>query len=95
MLAHESGARPVVLLNKADLRGDLEDVVRLTERRAPGVPVLALSALRNWGLDSIRGQIGVGGDGGFDWVVGCWEVGDCEFAAGGDAATDFGGAGVG
>ena len=60
VLAHESGARPVVLLNKADLRGDLEDVVRLTERRAPGVPVIALSALKEWGLDSIRSQIGVG-----------------------------------
>lgn len=60
VLAHESGARPVVLLNKADLRGDLEDVVRLTERRAPGVPVLAVSALTGRGLDSIQSQIGVG-----------------------------------
>ena len=60
VLAHESGARPVVLLNKADLRGDLEDVVRLTERRAPGVPVLAVSALTGRGLGSIRSQIGLG-----------------------------------
>jgi ribosome biogenesis GTPase len=64
VLAHESGARPVILLNKADLRahlaeqddladGDLADVVRLTERHAPGVPVFALSALEQWGLDQI------------------------------------------
>jgi ribosome biogenesis GTPase / thiamine phosphate phosphatase len=53
VLAHESGARPVILLNKADLRGDIADVVRLTERHAPGVPVLALSALDQWGLDAI------------------------------------------
>jgi ribosome biogenesis GTPase len=53
VLAHESGARPVVLLNKADLRGDIADVVRLTERHAPGVPVFALSALQRRGLEAI------------------------------------------
>jgi ribosome biogenesis GTPase len=53
VLAHESGARPIVLLNKADLRGDIADVVRLTERHAPGVPVFALSALERQGLDAI------------------------------------------
>lgn len=49
VLAYESGARPVILLNKADLRGDLADVVRHTEQHAPGVPVIALSALSNGG----------------------------------------------
>ena len=53
VLAHESGARPIVLLNKADLRGDIADVVRLTERHAPGVPVFALSALERRGLEAI------------------------------------------
>src|ERR1700744_966235 len=53
VLAHESGARPIVLLNKADLRGDIADVVRLTERHAPGVPVYALSALERRGLEAI------------------------------------------
>jgi ribosome biogenesis GTPase len=64
VLAHESGARPVILLNKADLRAhlaerddladdDLADIVRLTERHAPGVSVFALSALEQWGLDAI------------------------------------------
>ena len=57
VLAHQSGARPVVLLNKADLRGDLADVVRLTERHAPGVPVFALSALEQWGLEAISRSV--------------------------------------
>ena len=49
VLAHESGARPIILLNKADLRNDVDDVIRLTEHHAPGVPVFALSALEQWG----------------------------------------------
>jgi ribosome biogenesis GTPase len=57
VLAHESGARPVILLNKADTRNDVEDVIRLTRRHAPGVPVLALSALEQWGLEAIAGNI--------------------------------------
>jgi ribosome biogenesis GTPase / thiamine phosphate phosphatase len=60
VLAHESGARPIVLLNKADLRGDIADVVRLTERHAPGVPVFALSALERRGLDTIAHNAGPG-----------------------------------
>jgi len=63
VLAYESGARPVILLNKADLRGDLPDrsdlpeIVRHTEQHAPGVPVIALSALEKWGLDAIAGHV--------------------------------------
>jgi len=57
VLAYESGARPIILLNKADLRTDIPDVIRHTERHAPGVPVLALSALRNWGLESVSTRI--------------------------------------
>jgi ribosome biogenesis GTPase len=53
VLAHESGARPVILLNKADLRSDYTDLVHETEHHAPGVPVFALSATERWGLDAI------------------------------------------
>jgi ribosome biogenesis GTPase / thiamine phosphate phosphatase len=60
ILAHESGARPVILLNKADLRGDVADVVRLTERHAPGVPVFAISALEQSGLEAIARNVGPG-----------------------------------
>lgn len=57
VLAHESGARPVILLNKADLRGDVADVVRLTQRHAPGVSVFTLSALEQWGLEAVTGNL--------------------------------------
>jgi ribosome biogenesis GTPase len=57
VLAEASGARPVILLNKADLRSDVQDVVHLTESHAPGVRVLALSALIGWGLEEISKQI--------------------------------------
>lgn len=57
VLAHESGARPLILLNKADLRNDVDDVIRLTEHHAPGVPVFALTALEQWGLDAIARNV--------------------------------------
>jgi ribosome biogenesis GTPase len=60
VIAHESGARPIVLLNKADLRSDLPDVLRRTERHAPGVPVFALSALEQWGLEAITESVAPG-----------------------------------
>ncbi len=53
ILAHESRARPVVLLNKADLCSDVPAVIAETEVLAPGVPVVALSALEAWGLDAL------------------------------------------
>ncbi len=56
-LASQSGARPIILLNKADLRRDIPDVVRRTQEYAPGVPVLALSAWENWGLDAISRHV--------------------------------------
>jgi ribosome biogenesis GTPase len=58
VLAHESGARPVVLLNKADLRADLDEVVRSTESVAVGVLVLAVSAITGAGMDSVSEQVG-------------------------------------
>jgi ribosome biogenesis GTPase len=57
VLAEESGARPVILLNKADLAEELQlDLNRITEETeqlAPGAPVLTLSALTGSGLDTI------------------------------------------
>ncbi len=51
--AWESGATPVVVLNKADLADDLE--ARLDEVRgvAPGVDVIALSALEGEGVEAL------------------------------------------
>ena len=56
-VAWQSGARPVVVLNKADLRNDVPDVVRATESLAPGLPVLATSTLSNEGVDQMRTQL--------------------------------------
>ena len=61
VMARESGARPVVLLNKADLADelglDLAEVVARTERLSPGVRVLTLSAKSDHGLDALPAQL--------------------------------------
>jgi ribosome biogenesis GTPase len=48
------GAAPVIVLNKADLRPDLQDVIAAVARTAPGVPVVAVSALTAGGLKDIE-----------------------------------------
>jgi len=51
--AWESGAQPVVILNKADLCDDIDAAVLQAEAVAPGVPVLAVSALTGEGFEEI------------------------------------------
>jgi len=51
--AWSSGAGPVIVLNKADLREDLPDVLAKTAAVAPGVPILAVQALAEGGLDGL------------------------------------------
>ena len=58
--AWESGARPVIILNKADACLDVEQIKRETEAIALGVPVLLMSAARNEGLDALLPFIGTG-----------------------------------
>ena len=53
VLAWESGAQPVVLLNKADLASDLARQLPEVERVAPGVPVRAIAAKAGEGLDAL------------------------------------------
>jgi ribosome biogenesis GTPase len=64
VLATESGARPVVLLNKADLAPelglDLAEIVAATQRLTPGITVLPISALSDHGLDVLPGLLGRG-----------------------------------
>jgi ribosome biogenesis GTPase len=64
VMARESGARPVVLLNKTDLAGelglDLDEVVARTGRVSPGITVVPLSALTDHGLDALPAQLGPG-----------------------------------
>jgi ribosome biogenesis GTPase len=52
-VAWEGGAKPVIVLNKADLVDDLDDRVAAVEAVAIGVPVVALSALEGHGLEAL------------------------------------------
>ncbi|SFE79971.1 ribosome biogenesis GTPase [Paenibacillus algorifonticola] len=49
----ESGAKPVVLLTKADLCDDPDHYAALVEGVAPGVPVHAVSAFENQGREAL------------------------------------------
>ncbi|WIG95984.1 ribosome small subunit-dependent GTPase A [Myxococcus sp. SDU36] len=59
-LAWASGAAPVVVLTKADLRPDADSLVAEVEALAPGVPVLALSSWTGDGIESLRVQLPAG-----------------------------------
>jgi ribosome biogenesis GTPase len=59
-LVWESGARPVVLLNKADLCGDVEARCTEAEALALDVPVHAVSAREGVGLDALEPHLGAG-----------------------------------
>jgi ribosome biogenesis GTPase / thiamine phosphate phosphatase len=51
--AWESGAEPVIVLNKTDLADELEARVLEAQSVAPGVPVLPVCALTGAGLDTL------------------------------------------
>ncbi|XEC97373.1 ribosome small subunit-dependent GTPase A [Paenibacillus tarimensis] len=53
IMAWESGARPIVVLTKADLSENTENRVSEVEAIAPGIPVHAVSALKNLGMDAL------------------------------------------
>jgi putative ribosome biogenesis GTPase RsgA len=53
-LAWESGARPLVVLTKADLAADPATVAAQVADAAPGVEVLPVSAARGRGVDRLR-----------------------------------------
>ncbi len=58
--AWESGARPVVVLNKADLVEDVEDRRRAVAASAPGACVVATSCLTGRGLDELSSYLAPG-----------------------------------
>ena len=64
VMANESGARPVVLLNKADLAPslnlDLAEVVASVQALSPGLTVIPISALTDHGLDALPGELAAG-----------------------------------
>jgi ribosome biogenesis GTPase / thiamine phosphate phosphatase len=59
-LTYESGALPVILLNKSDLCDDLDSIIDKVESRAIGIPVLALSAACGQGLDGLLAHLEAG-----------------------------------
>ncbi len=54
VLAWESGALPVILLNKADIARDLESRRQAMDAAASGVPVLVVSAREGSGLEALE-----------------------------------------
>ncbi len=48
------GAEPLVVINKADLAPDIDSLLAELDAEAPGVPVLAVSALHASGLEGLR-----------------------------------------
>jgi len=53
----DSGAQPVVVLTKADLRDDVEDVEREVDAIAPGVRIISTSSLRDHNIHLVRSLI--------------------------------------
>ena len=60
MLAHESGANPVVILNKADVADHLSDDMDEIQALAVGIPVHAVSAKTGSGVEVIERYLGRG-----------------------------------
>ncbi len=56
----DSGAAPVVLINKADLIEDARELAEAAETAAPGVPVHVISALADDGLAPLRSYLQTG-----------------------------------
>ena len=59
-LAWESGASPVVVLNKSDLCPDLDGAIAEVETVTFGVPVVITSAVTGEGLEELRSYVGDG-----------------------------------
>ncbi len=56
----ESGARPIVVLSKADVAADVEGPRVAVEAITPGVPVLVVSALDGTGMDALSAHLEIG-----------------------------------
>jgi ribosome biogenesis GTPase len=60
LVAWDSGATPVIVLNKADVVDDPESMVESVRRVAAGVPVHAISCRVPGGVDILRQYLGAG-----------------------------------
>ena len=59
-LVYNSGAGPVVVLNKTDLSADVETAILQTQDVSPGVPVYAVSAGEDQGIEQLMDHLGHG-----------------------------------
>ncbi len=57
VVAHDSGASPVVVLTKSDLSPDVKSDLEECALLAPNVPVVALCSLTGAGVEGIRGHL--------------------------------------
>ena len=60
LLAYESGARPVVILNKADVAEHLSEDIDGLRGLTVGIPVHAVSAKNREGVEVVEGYLGAG-----------------------------------
>ncbi|MGD1854929.1 MAG: ribosome small subunit-dependent GTPase A [Leptolyngbyaceae cyanobacterium] len=60
VMAWESGASPVIVLNKADICQDLDSKIAAVEDIALGVPIIVLSALQQTNLEALVPYLGLG-----------------------------------
>jgi len=59
-VAWDSGANPVIVLNKTDLCSDLNQKAAQVESIARGVPIHSISAIKNQGLEILQKYLGRG-----------------------------------
>lgn len=59
-VASGSGARPVVLLSKADLASSLDQSREQAEAVSAGIPVIAVSSVSGLGIEEVRASLGRG-----------------------------------
>lgn len=60
LLAYESGASPVVILNKSDVAEHLDEDMDEIRAQTVGIPVHAISAKQQSGVDLVTGYLGPG-----------------------------------
>jgi ribosome biogenesis GTPase / thiamine phosphate phosphatase len=60
LLAWESGAKPVVVLNKADVCMDVAAAADCVTEIASGAPILTVSAREGWGLPALEAHLNPG-----------------------------------
>lgn len=60
LLAYESGANPVVILNKSDVAEHLDEDMDEIRAQTVGIPVHAISAKQQSGVDVVTGYLGPG-----------------------------------